>query len=205
MGLHTPPLDYKGKHEYIKLHLFNELRWLLCASTEWFIQHHLKLDRVEGYHIQVYAMDSASLHARALFEFFVQPTTDYHYGLDAFLGGRAVLKSDSYSKNWKAPLHAFLMHAQDRSKPASLKSHGVDKHLNRMPVDFAREILKLWKEFEDKLGRTSNSRDQGLQKLAREKRKEAIESAARVVSTPVAQRHSMEIGQELKPIFVFAD
>ena len=46
MGKNTPRLDYKGKQEYIQLHLFNELRWLLGAATEWSIQDQLRLEIV---------------------------------------------------------------------------------------------------------------------------------------------------------------
>jgi hypothetical protein len=202
MGKNTPGLDHKRKEEYIKLHLFNELRWLLSATTEWSIQDQLNL-AIVGYDVQVYAMDSAFLHARALFEFFVQPTNDNHYGSNEFLGRGAVLISSSYVDDWKGPLHRYLMHAQDRSCPAPLKSSGVEKDLNKMPVDFAHEILKLWKEFEERLGGSSDAGDQKLQELGREKRKEAIRGANCVVNSTVAQQHAKERGQQLKPVFVF--
>jgi hypothetical protein len=203
MGKNTPRLDHKHKEEYIKLHLFNELRWLLGAAAEWSLQDQLKL-RIVGYDVQVYAMDSAFLHARALFEFFVQPTNDNHYGSNEFLGLSTVLNSNSYVNEWRGPLHAFLMHAQDRSRPVSLKSSGVEKDLNQMPVDFAREILKLWEEFEGELGKSNDSGDLNLQELAREKRKEAIEKAQCAVNSTIAQQHARERDQVLKPVFVFA-
>lgn len=204
MGKNTPPLDDNGKQDYIKLHLFNDLRWLLSAATEWSIQDQLKLG-VDGYHVQLYAMDSAFLHARALFEFFTKETSDNHYGSEEFLGRGTVLKSDSYKNQWANPLHKFLMHAQDRSCPARLKTSGGEKDLNRMPVDFACEILRLWEEFEEELGKTSDPAARKLQKLAREKRKEAIENAQHVVNSPVAQRHASEKGQRLSPVFPLVD
>jgi hypothetical protein len=70
MGKNTPRLNDERKKDYIEQHLFNELRWLLAAATEWSIQNQLNLGMV-GYDVQVYAMDSAFLHARALFEFVV--------------------------------------------------------------------------------------------------------------------------------------
>lgn len=84
MGKNTPGLDHKGKEEYIELHLFNELRWLLGAATEWSIQDQLKLEKV-GYNVQVYAMDSAVLHARALFEFWCNRRTTIIMALTSFL------------------------------------------------------------------------------------------------------------------------
>jgi hypothetical protein len=202
MGTNTPALDYGEKENYLKTHLFNELRWLLCAATEWSIQDQLNLRQV-GYDIQVYAMDSAVLHARVLFEFFVQATTNNHYGSNEFLGHGAVLTSSNYD-NWRGPLHSFLMHAQDRSNPVPLiSSSGVSKHLNQMPVDFAQEILKLWKEFERMLDASSVGRGQELKAIAREKREEAIEAAQCAVNSTVAQKHAEEKGLLLKSVFVF--
>ena len=92
-------------------------------------------------------MDSACLHARTLFEFFTRPTGNNYYGLDAL--GMNPLRSALYTNDWAGPLHSFLMHAQDRSKPRQLKSFDPSepsKDLNRMPVDFAEEVVRLWRE-----------------------------------------------------------
>jgi len=201
MGKNTPPLDHPGKMKYIGVHLFNELRWLLGAATEWSIQDQLKL-KIVGYDMQVYCLDSAALHARTLFEFFVGKTTDNYYGCDQFLGAGSVLKSDSY-QDWISPLHSYLMHAQDRSCPRSLNTTDGPKDLKEMPVYFAREILRLWREFEEQIGNSSDPTDQELKTLAREKRKDAIEDAQCAVNSPVAQLHAALKLQQLKPVFVF--
>jgi len=44
MGTNTPALDYGQCENYLKTHLFNELRWLLSAATERSIQDQLKLE-----------------------------------------------------------------------------------------------------------------------------------------------------------------
>ena len=81
------PLNFTEKENYIDRHLFNELRWLLNAATEWSIQGQLNL-QICGYDIQVYAMDSAFIHARALFEFFVKKKpSKNHYSCSDFLAG----------------------------------------------------------------------------------------------------------------------
>jgi hypothetical protein len=148
----APLGDEQKKQAYIREHLYSELRWLLDSATEWSIQDQLKLE-IEGYEVQVYAMDSAFIHARNLFEFFLTETTTNHYGADQFLGDGVPLKSEIYTSNWKDTLHKFLMHASDRSLPSLLKTleKGVEKHLNQMPVEFAREILRLWEKFEARL------------------------------------------------------
>ena len=199
-GANTPPLNQMDREEYIKLHLFYELRWLLAAATEWSIQNQLKLG-IGGYEVQVYAMDSAFLHARTLFEFFTKETGKNYYGADAFLGPGAVLASSSYTSGWVAPLHSHAMHAQCRSSSVPLNSFGVAKDLNQMPVDFAREILRLWKEFELMLGKSSDPHAQGLGQLARDKQEEAIKSAECVVNSTVAQRSAGDKHQLLKPVF----
>jgi len=202
MGKRTPPLT--NKEDYLRNHLFNDLRWLLHAATEWSIQRQLELNIV-GYNVQVYAMDSAFLHARALFEFFVQPTGGNYYSVEQFVG--APLTSSDYKDDktgWKGPLHAHLMHAQDRSKPRKLQSPDGPKDLNEMPVYFAHEILRLWKEFEQELGKSNKPQDQKLQALAREKRGEAIDGAQCVVDSEVARQHAKAKNQSLKPVFIFS-
>jgi hypothetical protein len=57
-------------------------------------------------------MDSAALHARALFEFFAKRSTRNHLGLDLF--GLQPIPSQRYPGDWESPLHAYLMHTQDR-------------------------------------------------------------------------------------------
>jgi hypothetical protein len=198
MGTNTPSLDHAQKAEDIELHLFNELRWLLGAATEWSVQDQLKLEIV-GYDVQVYAMDSSFAHARSLFECFVKETNNNHYGCNEFLGTNTVLPSPDY-QNWAGVLHKFFVHAQDRSSPKLLMSSGVAKHLKQMPVDFAREILRLWEEFEKMIAKSGDPRDRVLYELAREKRKEAIENARCVVNCPIAQDQAAAKGCSLKPV-----
>jgi hypothetical protein len=184
------------KESYIRDHLFNELRWLLGAATEWSLQAQLRLEIV-GYNVQVYAMGSAFVHARALFEFFVGKPTPNHYSAKNF---GFDLVSSSYGI-WKDDLHSHLMHLQDRSSPAPSKSSSAKKSLNEMPVDFAREILRLWQEFEEKLAKSSNAEDQKLGQLARERRKKAIERARCVLGSVVARHHAEIKRQQLNPVF----
>jgi hypothetical protein len=187
MRTNTPSLDKQAKTEYIEKHLFNELRWMLGAATEWYVQEQLQLEIV-GYDVVVYAMDSAFLHARTLFEFFTKKTNNNHYGCNEFIG--KTLPSPKY-QGWTGPLHRHLMHAQTRSLPEQLEDFwGGMKDLNKMPVRFALEILRLWKAFEEEL---LNS-DKDLSKLAQDKRREAIERAQCVVKSEVTQKHAERKG-----------
>jgi hypothetical protein len=205
----TPPLDTKGKKEYLDVHLFYELHWLLHAATEWSIQDELNLG-IAGSNVQNYAMDSAFLHARVLFEFFCGTGEWGNYYRCREFVGVDFLKSDCYS-NWAGSLHRGAMHAQGRSGPAPLKSAaGEEKELKEMPVEFAHEILRLWKEFEERLGKSSAPGDQELQKLAREKRHEAIKNARCVLNLCVensekVKDRALERFRVFEPVFVFAD
>jgi len=195
-----PPLG--DREEYIERHLFNELRWMLAAATEWSIQKEQLALEISGYHMDVFAMDSTFLHARALFEFFLNPTKGNYYGRTEFTS--ANLASDSYSNKvsgWSGPLHSHLMHAQDRSKGRKLETPDGAKDLNEMPVYFAREVLRLWEEFEDALLNSGDQQDRRLGSLARKKRNEAINSARCVTNSKVAERHAQEKGIQLKPVF----
>jgi hypothetical protein len=196
MGKYTPALGSAAKREYLEKHLFNELRWLLDAATEWSIQHELALEE-EGYQVQVYAMDSAFVHARTLFEFFLKTTSDNYYGVEVFLDPGAKLVSSAY-KSWGPPLHSFLMHAQDRSAPVQLDSPTGKKDLNLMPVEFAKEVLRLWEEFERELGKRSHH---DLETVARGKRLEAIKNTKFVVNSNVAQCHAKKKKKSLTQVF----
>jgi hypothetical protein len=198
MRASTPPLDTPAKRaKYLKEHLFNELRWMLAAATEWNIQKVQLGVEIGGYHVDVFAMDSACLHARTLFEFFLNKTKGNYYGHDQFL--KAELKSDNYTKDWSGPLHSHLMHAQDRSRPRQLQTPDGLKDLNQMPVHFAKEVLRLWKEFEEAL----KQQDKSLGQLARDKRKEAIDNAECVVRSCVAQKYASDKQINLRPVFEF--
>lgn len=192
---HMKGTDHTGRASHDKLkkhleeHLDNELQWMLRAATEWFIQEQLHLD-IDGYSVQVYALDSACLHARSLFEFFLEPKNkDF---LDE------PLKSDLYKK-WQEPLQRFLMHVFDRSKPKELVlSDGSKNDLNKMPAAFANEVLRLWEEFETKLDKSSDESRRELGRLAREKRKDAITNAKKVINSKVAQCHAAVKGKPLE-------
>ena len=170
-------------------HLDNELQWMLRAATEWFIQEQLCLG-IDGYSVQVYALDSACLHARSLFEFFLEPKK-------GFLNER--FKSELY-RSWRGSLQGFLMHVGDRSKTKQLVlSDKSMRDLNKMPVDFADEVLRIWKEFESKLCESTDEKDRELGRLAGERREDAIKQARRVLNSKVAQCHAKRKGLFLEP------
>lgn len=190
MGKHTPPMTDAELADYLDKHLGNELKWLLRAATEWHVQDILKLE-IDGYNVQVYAMDSTFLRVRTLFEFLTQKTTANYYGVDVF--GLAPLAS-LYQQEWKGPLHSAVMHAQDRSCPGPVRSFDAadpPKHLKDMPVDLGREMVRLWREFAVALGAHTNPAIARLGKRADSIVSEAISDATRVVKNPMVSDHGV--------------
>lgn len=184
---HTPPMTNPELGVYLENHLNNELQWLLRAASEWHVQDKLQL-KIVGYSVQVYAMDSAFLHARTLFEFFTQRTSPNYYGCDAFHIN--IIPSPIYTTNWKDILHSYLMHAQNRSNPRQLASlsGGTSKDLNKMPVDFAKEIIRLWQEFIKLLKASSDTDIQDLAIIATDKLDEAKANTLPVFNNPMVKR-----------------
>jgi hypothetical protein len=110
--------------EAIEKDLFNELRWLLCAATEWDAHDKLigtppQIPKVAepSPHLKVYTMDSAFLHARSLYEFFT--ATDAAIARNRRNTRRRLTWSDfshtarqisAKYDQFKEPLHRRLMH-----------------------------------------------------------------------------------------------
>jgi len=70
-----------------------------------------------------------------------------------------------------------------------------------MPVYFAREVLRLWEEFENELGKSGKQQDLELQDLARQKRRKAIENAQYVVDSDITRLFASVKRLHLKPVF----
>jgi hypothetical protein len=174
--------------ESLEVHLYNDLRWLLCAATEWHVQQTINPDdNITGQHIKVYAMDSAALHARALLEFFTNHGSN-RGGLQSLYGIQSIA-SQRYPGDWVRPLNTHLMHAQDRIVGQQLTGFdGITmKDLNRMPVDFGREVVNLWRQFIRHL----TSRTNPLEALAQTTLDRAIAKSALVVTNEVNRGHGV--------------
>lgn len=187
----TPALSVSQCRFYLKQHLNYELQWLLRAAQEWAVQEELQLN-VDGYQVQVYAMDSTFLHARNLFEFLAakRPSGNYYTCRDFNVQPRS---SPLYC-SWTKILHGFVMHAQDRSSPQKLNApDGSKKDLQEMPVEFAREIVRLWKDFVVALSK----RNPKLAAEARAILEDAADNAQRVARNNVVK---MVSEREIRPI-----
>jgi len=138
--------------EAIEKDLFNELKWLLCAATEWEAYDKLigeppQIPKIKEpcFHLKVYTMDSAFLHARSLYEFFTATEESIlrNKGKGLRLTWRdysltARQTSTKYAQ-FMQPLHGRVMHLdQNRSGYNEMKKE---------VVNFASDILDLWDGF----------------------------------------------------------
>lgn len=192
---------------YLEEHLTKELAWLLRAATEWHAQHCMNLG-IDGYSMQVYALDSTVLHAWTLFEFFTQNTS---VGQNANYYNCTVYKvpligSILYQFHWRRPIHSHMMHAQDRRPVTQLPTyddHAQTKPLNEMPVDFAKEIVRLWRVFVKDLNNHTNLQFRPIGATAQTALASEINAAKRVRTNDVTQRQ-IAVGKEtsrLEPNF----
>jgi hypothetical protein len=133
--------------------LFNELRWLLCAATEWDAHNRLIGEPPQKpivaepcCHLKVYAMDSAFAHARSLYEFFTTPEKTVLRNEERRFNRltwrdysvNAVQESGPYD-GLRGPLHGRVMHVcKDRSGYEQIKKE---------VVTLAADILGLWERF----------------------------------------------------------
>lgn len=134
-------------------HLYDGLTHLLRAAQEWQVQRDLGVG-LGGYQPQVYAMDSAFLRARSLFEFFLGRSRSHcHagclFGLNQPLSYPAYLDRTSSSPTWEDVLHIGSLHIKDRENaPQLVGIDGSPKDLNQTPLDFTEGIFKVWSDFE---------------------------------------------------------
>jgi hypothetical protein len=66
------------------------------------------------------------------------------------------------------------------------------KDLNKMPIDFAKEIVRLWQEFEKALGSSSDDPIKALQIVANEILSDAIVTAEKVVNSDMVKAYKVK-------------
>ena len=84
------------------------------------------------------------------------------------------------------------MHAQSRETIGPLRSYFLkepEKELNKMPVDFGREAVRLWVEFANRLAHSAQS---DLGDAARRIEKEATDDAERVVKSAMSASYGIK-------------
>jgi len=148
--------------EAIEKDLFNELRWLLCAATQWDAYDRLigeppQVPKIKEprYHLKVYTVDSAFLHARSLCEFFTATENSIlrneANGVTRLTWrdySRTARQTSSKYNQFMKPLHGRVMHLdKDRSGYGGIKNE---------VVKIAKDVLELWKGFSANLSADSS-------------------------------------------------
>jgi hypothetical protein len=131
----------------IETDLFNDLRWLLCAATEW--EAHRKLVdtgkiKQPCYHLQVYTMDSVFLHCRSLYEFFIA---------DGKKQNRLTYRD--YNKSTGQPASTTYGEFKDALHARGMnlgRNRSGCKEIKNKVLDFANDILEMWSTFSTKPG-----------------------------------------------------
>jgi hypothetical protein len=86
---------------------------------------------IPGYNVQVYAMDSAALHARSLFEFFAKPSNRDHVGVDLYR--LQPISSPKYGDRRSNPAPGV---GALRGTP-TLYTHGIAQYHNNLRASMA--------------------------------------------------------------------
>jgi hypothetical protein len=153
---------------------------LLIAATIWQACHDIgkrdpKRAQTHPHHLVVLALDSACMHARALYEFFYDfgdrdsPGADRHF--------RVKLVRTKLYTDYKHSLNKRLFHV-DLNRPAPEVRGGgkrVKRDINRKVKLIADDVLNLWDQFADQ-------RPDFKRQLSRARRK-AIAEATRAAES----------------------
>jgi hypothetical protein len=157
--------------------LYNELRWLLCAAAEWDAEQRRASSSPQPcFHIGVYAMDSALLHARSLYEFFTSTEESITRSgknkkkkmrrLTWQDFGRGCRQDSATFDKFQSALHGRVMHLEwDRTGYEEVKKE---------VVTLALDLLRLWDAFCGKPEVASYAA------LLKTKRDDAVDEARRV-------------------------
>ena len=150
-----------GLKKFINAHLYNELRYMLCATASWNMAK--ENPNTTPRHFVVYTMDSALLHARSLFEFFTHTDPARKKNLVTWkdFNLEEAINSELY-KEWIKPLHHHVMHLENRFDVTN-EINGV--HLKDMVTKFSAEIVNIWSIFSAKINKDlKNDMDYILEK-----------------------------------------
>jgi hypothetical protein len=137
---------------FIEEDLYNELRWLLVAASEW--NAATTKDVEPANHFLVVTMDSTFLHARSLYEFFIDaqilnpqwnPKQNTAYAKRDF--NISIAPTSTYTR-YIDGIHKRLFHL-DINRPSPEK-RGVPipgKDINDKVMVVAQDVLDLWDNF----------------------------------------------------------
>ena len=159
--------------------LYNELRWMLVAASEWQVCFG-KLSRISvsfPSHLQVLAMDSACVHIRSLYEFFIyvpskSSRSDTAYANRDF--GISVQPTQLYNEYIES-LNKRIFHLDNyRPAPTARGGGAVKTDLNQKITDIAQDVLNVWDIFAKQLPQFETELSSARQKSISDAERAAI-------------------------------
>lgn len=164
------------KVAFLQEDFYDSLRWLFVGAIAW--EAAKTKDRVR--HQAVLGMYTASVHARALYEFFYAPARDddaraAHLVAGAWSPKKTHLYSTYMARGKPANKRMFhLVYRRDRHSGGTGQD-GPD-HLKNQVVNFAVDLLALSRDFVNALGPTLQPHaQQAVNQALDEAAKEAVE------------------------------
>jgi hypothetical protein len=133
-------------NDFLRGHVFNELRWLLVATTNWVATNGTD-DRGIN-HLRVMAMDSALLHARNLYEFWRGERNNVRKVFAAAGPSSELYVADG--ERLRKALHRKLFHLDASREFEPLDAE--DDHLHERVEEIAHDVLARWDEWQASTG-----------------------------------------------------
>jgi hypothetical protein len=141
------PIDAK---RLISDDLYNELRWMLVAASEWSVCENGSLSPNTPSHLQVLALDSACVHIRSLYEFFMDDPGK-HRRTDTAHASRdfgVSLPPTTLYNDYIDGINKRVFHLDNfRPVPSSRSGSAVNTDVNRKIILLAHDVLNLWDGF----------------------------------------------------------
>lgn len=152
-------MDQSGE-EYAASHVSHALMEALVAATTWACSRDGK-KRLLPYKLQEIAQYSAFAHERGLFELFCGPAKNGKGSLTVVGEARQKLGEERPVESpvwctWHKHLNRAAAHLAKRHEAIDPVVDGA--HLKDLVVDFAREVVRLWSEYEQRPGVSADVR-----------------------------------------------
>ncbi|WKZ30338.1 MAG: hypothetical protein QY314_01020 [Candidatus Dojkabacteria bacterium] len=158
-----------GTNKYIEVHLFNELKYLLCATKVWKLIEDKKIK--DNIHMQVYAMTSVFVHSRNLYLFFTEQAKQKSPHISDAYNILPKLPVSQLFKKYKRTIEAKVLHLN----PLNQRESNIS--INKLMIDITNDVLDIIAQNIVNLEITNPAVAEYLKKM----RSEAINSANQIL------------------------
>jgi len=126
--------------EWVEIHLGYDLKYLLVGATTWSCSRAFEWRADWPLHLNNLAQDSALLHTRGLYEFFVKDTKEWRQNR-AEIGLAAPVSSPLFKK-YELAINEKVHHVSPWRPFVASGSAGDDLH--ERVLDFAHDLVGIW-------------------------------------------------------------